>query len=300
MAPLTPGRAYRGRPPGGEPTTSAPLVGDYNSLAAKAVAPDPPGRLKWGAHCNGHEFNGMNRANATRNHNGGATIRRVVRRTMMALAMAALASGCFYPPTQKPPAPRARTKSRSTHPTTWSGTPCTSHQREQAAHQCRRPQPGHHRDRDQPLHARRRRLRQAQGSQRRQYAAEPDRAATAVYYFKVKPKGHEASIVSVQATFSAPALRSAPYAARRAMRLARQGRGAPAGTNAREAATIRAASVRKPANSAHERQKARHRAPPCPPSWLPREPIGLSAPVVVSFAVCRSILGIRRAPISTA
>jgi hypothetical protein len=36
------------------------------------------------------------------------------------------------------------------------------------------------------------------------YAAEPDRAATAVYYFKVKPHGLERSVVSVQATFSAP------------------------------------------------------------------------------------------------
>lgn len=36
------------------------------------------------------------------------------------------------------------------------------------------------------------------------YAAEPDLAATAVYSFEVKPKGREASTVSVQATFSAP------------------------------------------------------------------------------------------------
>jgi hypothetical protein len=36
------------------------------------------------------------------------------------------------------------------------------------------------------------------------HAAEPDRAATAVYFFKVKPAGHESSTVSVQATFSAP------------------------------------------------------------------------------------------------
>jgi hypothetical protein len=36
------------------------------------------------------------------------------------------------------------------------------------------------------------------------YAAEPNAAATAVYNFEVKPKGREASTVSVQATFSAP------------------------------------------------------------------------------------------------
>jgi hypothetical protein len=36
------------------------------------------------------------------------------------------------------------------------------------------------------------------------YAAEPNLAATAVYSFEVKPKGREASTVSVQATYSAP------------------------------------------------------------------------------------------------
>ena len=36
------------------------------------------------------------------------------------------------------------------------------------------------------------------------HAAEPDRAATAVFFFKVRPAGHESSTVSVQATFSAP------------------------------------------------------------------------------------------------
>lgn len=36
------------------------------------------------------------------------------------------------------------------------------------------------------------------------YAAEPNEAATAVYNFEVRPRGDEASTVSVQATFSAP------------------------------------------------------------------------------------------------
>lgn len=36
------------------------------------------------------------------------------------------------------------------------------------------------------------------------YPAEPNQAATAVYNFLVKPKGDEASVVTVQATFSAP------------------------------------------------------------------------------------------------
>lgn len=36
------------------------------------------------------------------------------------------------------------------------------------------------------------------------YAAAPDQDATAVYNFEIRPKGREASTVSVQATFSAP------------------------------------------------------------------------------------------------
>ena len=36
------------------------------------------------------------------------------------------------------------------------------------------------------------------------YASEPDRAATAVYYFRVKPRGTEETMVTVQATFTAP------------------------------------------------------------------------------------------------
>jgi hypothetical protein len=38
----------------------------------------------------------------------------------------------------------------------------------------------------------------------RRYAAEPDPDASAVYDFAVKPKGNEATVVGVQATFSAP------------------------------------------------------------------------------------------------
>jgi hypothetical protein len=121
----------------------------------------------------------------------------------MALGMAWLASGCFYPPTQEPPAP---TKDEITvsqpYDIVWD-----------AVHNVIR----EHKLRvnaDDPnqgiieTETNRFTLEDADCGKVKgvstKYAAEPDRAATAVYYFKVKPKGHEASTVSVLATFSAP------------------------------------------------------------------------------------------------
>jgi hypothetical protein len=121
----------------------------------------------------------------------------------MALGMAWLASGCFYPPTQEPPAP---TKDEITvsqpYDIVWD-----------AVHNVIR----EHKLRvnaDDPnqgiieTETNRFTLEDADCGKVKgvstKYAAEPDRAATAVYYFKVKPTGHEASTVSVLATFSAP------------------------------------------------------------------------------------------------
>jgi hypothetical protein len=121
----------------------------------------------------------------------------------MALGMAALASGCFYPPTQKPPAPsKDEVTLDEPYDIVWD-----------AVHNVI----GEHKLRinaDDPnqgiveTETNRFTLEDADCGKVKgvstKYAAEPDRAATAVYYFKVKPKGHEASTVSVQATFSAP------------------------------------------------------------------------------------------------
>jgi hypothetical protein len=121
----------------------------------------------------------------------------------MALGMAWLASGCFYPPTQEPPAPSGDEITVSQpYDIVWD-----------AVHNVIR----EHKLRvnaDDPnqgiieTETNRFTLEDADCGKVKgvstKYAAEPDRAATAVYYFKVKPKGHEASTVSVLATFSAP------------------------------------------------------------------------------------------------
>jgi hypothetical protein len=121
----------------------------------------------------------------------------------MALGMAALVSGCFYPPTQKPPAPsRDEVTLDKPYDIVWD-----------AVHKVI----GEHKLRinaDDPnqgiieTETNRFTLEDADCGKLKgvstKYAAVPDRAATAVYYFKVKPKGHEATTVSVQATFSAP------------------------------------------------------------------------------------------------
>ena len=99
---------------------------------------------------------------------------------------------------------RARTRSRSRSLTTWSGTPCTTSSGENKLRvNADDPNQGIIETETNQFtldDADCGKLKGVSGK----YAAEPDRAATVVYYFKVKPKGHEASIVSVQATFSAP------------------------------------------------------------------------------------------------
>ncbi len=121
----------------------------------------------------------------------------------MALATASLAAGCYYPPIQKPPAP-ARDELRLEQPydLVWDAVHNVIRKNSLRVNA------------DDPnqgiieTETNRFTLKDADCGKLNgiigKYAAEPDQAATAVYYFRVKPKGHEASTVSVQATFSAP------------------------------------------------------------------------------------------------
>jgi hypothetical protein len=131
------------------------------------------------------------------------TMKLAGRWAVVALGAASLVIGCFYPPTQKPPPPsKDEVMLDRPYDIAWDAV--------------------HNVIRDNKLRinaddpnqgvvetetnqftledADCGKLKGISGK----YAAEPDRAATVVYYFKVKPKGHEASMVSIQATFSAP------------------------------------------------------------------------------------------------
>src|ERR1700730_64996 len=121
----------------------------------------------------------------------------------MTLAMTFLAAGCFYPPTQKPPAPGKNEMTLDQpYDLAWDAVHNVIRKNNLRVNA------------DDPnqgiieTETNRFTLADADCGKLKgvssKYAAEPDRAATVVYYFKVKPKGHEASIVSVQATFSAP------------------------------------------------------------------------------------------------
>jgi hypothetical protein len=125
------------------------------------------------------------------------------RWAVMALGMGSLASGCFYPPTQKPPAPnKDEVTLDEPYDIVWDAVHNVIKEHKLRVNA------------DDPnqgiveTETNRFTLEDADCGKLKgvstRYAAEPDRAATAVYYFKVKPKGHEASTVSVQATFSAP------------------------------------------------------------------------------------------------
>jgi hypothetical protein len=145
------------------------------------------------------QFNGMNRAIAT-----ATTMAAQIRRwAAIALALASMASGCFYPPTQKPPAPsKDEVTLAQPYDLVWDAVHNVIRENKLRVNADDPNQGIIETETNQftLADADCGKLKGVSGK----YAAVPDRAATAVYYFKVKPKCHEASIVSVQATFSAP------------------------------------------------------------------------------------------------
>jgi uncharacterized lipoprotein len=145
------------------------------------------------------QFNGMNRAIAT-----ATTMAAQIRRwAAIALALASMASGCFYPPTQKPPAPsKDEVTLAQPYDLVWDAVHNVIRENKLRVNADDPNQGIIETETNQftLADADCGKLKGVSGK----YAAVPDRAATAVYYFKVKPKGHESSIVSVQATFSAP------------------------------------------------------------------------------------------------
>ncbi|HTQ25912.1 MAG TPA: hypothetical protein VMI09_14560 [Candidatus Binataceae bacterium] len=119
------------------------------------------------------------------------------------LAAAAMASGCFYPPTQKPPAP---SKNQITIDRPYDMVWDAVHEvikEDKLQVNADDPNQGIIETETNQFT-----LAEADCGQLKdiggKHAAEPDRAATAVYFFKIKPASHESSTVSVQATFSAP------------------------------------------------------------------------------------------------
>lgn len=132
-----------------------------------------------------------------------ATMTFVRRWAAIALATAAMASGCFYPPTQKPPAPgKDELTLAQPYDLVWDAVHNVIRQNKLRVN-ADDPNQGIVETETDHFTLKDADCGKVKGVSTR-YAAEPDRAATAVYYFKVKPKGHEASVVSVQATFSAP------------------------------------------------------------------------------------------------
>ena len=141
----------------------------------------------------------MNRAIAT----AATTMTLVQRWTAIALAMASMASGCFYPPTQKPPAPsKNEVTLAQPYDLVWDAVHNVIRENKLRIN-ADDPNQGIVETETNKFTLDDADCGKVKGVSGK-YAAEPDRAATAVYYFKVKPKGHEASIVTVQATFSAP------------------------------------------------------------------------------------------------
>ncbi len=125
------------------------------------------------------------------------------KRIAMAIAMIATIAGCFYPPTQKP-LPRTRSAIVLDQPydLAWDAV---HHVIRKNALRINAEDPNHGIIETETNHFS---LKDADCGQLKgiigKYAAEPDQAATAVYNFEVRPKGREASTVSIQATFSAP------------------------------------------------------------------------------------------------
>ena len=141
----------------------------------------------------------MNRAS-----NRQTTTMTLVRRwTLIAFGMAALTGGCFYPPTEQPPAP---SKDEVTLPQPYDIVWDAVHnviKEHKLRINADDPNQGIVETETNEFTLEEADCGRVKGVSTK-YASEPDRAATAVYYFKVKPKGHGSSTVSVQATFSAP------------------------------------------------------------------------------------------------
>ncbi|HEY2524431.1 MAG TPA: hypothetical protein VGI29_05190 [Candidatus Binataceae bacterium] len=131
-------------------------------------------------------------------------VKAFVRRwALAALAIAAIANGCFYPPTQKPPAPsKDEVTIDRPYDMVWDAVHSVIKENKLRVNADDPNQGIIETETDQFT------LAEADCGQLKdiggKHAAEPDRAATAVYFFKIRPAGHESSIVSVQATFSAP------------------------------------------------------------------------------------------------
>jgi len=118
-------------------------------------------------------------------------------------AMAATTSGCFYPPTQKPPVPsNDRITIDRPYDMVWDAVHDVIRENKLQIN-ADDPNQGIIETATNQFT-----LAEADCGQLKdiggKHAAEPDRAATAVFFFKVRPAGHESSTVSVQATFSAP------------------------------------------------------------------------------------------------
>jgi uncharacterized lipoprotein len=128
----------------------------------------------------------------------------IVRRgAAVAIGMAAMANGCFYPPTQKPLAPSKNeiTLDRP-YDMVWDAVHVVIKDNQLRVN-ADDPNQGIVETETNQFTLGDADCGKVKGISGK-ITVEPDRAATAVYYFKVKPKGHEASTVSVQATFSAP------------------------------------------------------------------------------------------------
>ena len=123
--------------------------------------------------------------------------------TLGTLGITFLATGCFYPPTQKPPAPgKDEMTIDQPYDLAWDAVHNVIRKNNLRVN-ADDPNQGiieTETNRFTLADADCGKLKGVSGK----YAAEPDRAATVVYYIKIKPKGHEASVVSIQATFSAP------------------------------------------------------------------------------------------------
>jgi hypothetical protein len=132
-----------------------------------------------------------------------ATTTLVRRRAAVTLAIASIASGCFYPPIQKPPAPsKNEVTLGQPYDLVWDALHNVIRENKLRIN-ADDPNEGIVETETNQFTLNDADCGKLKGISGK-YAAVPDRASTAVYYFKVKPKGHEASIVSVQATFSAP------------------------------------------------------------------------------------------------